>query len=295
MPSEKGGDKGDEADRSEESQSPTDAARATNKRVRRSSSTASEPGPIFVLRSDTADEESERALLLKVLEKLEDLENASTKQHGLIYKLEQELVDTREELERVRQQLQTLQESVSPIQNSPRASYADAVRTPPLSQPTNIRSLSSVRTTRSSFTDTLHCTIDTSRVEEQNRVEAQVGNIRRAIETEVKAQEGHEAWRCAAVIKDSRNEHRVKIVCRDEAELRRVKEAAEKVVVQGARILRDQLYPVKVDNVNRSAVLDSEGNVLAGAAEALGKETTSRSPRYHGSARETPARPTGPW
>lgn len=74
------------------------------------------------------------------------------------------------------------------------------------------------------------------------------------------------------MIKDPKNTHRVRIVCRDEAELRRVKEAAEKVVVPGARVLRDQLYPVKVDSVNRSAVLDSDGNVLTGAAEALGKE-----------------------
>lgn len=231
-----------------------DAVRVTNKRVRRSSSTGSEPGSTFVVRSETADEESERALLCK------------------IHKLEQEVVDTKEELQKVRQQLQTLQASVNPtvnsqVQSGPRASYADAVRTPPNSQPTSPRSLSSMRTNTPSSTDTLHCTIDTSRVEEQNQVEAQVGNIRRAIETEVKVREGHEAWRCAAVIKDPRNAHRVKIVCRDEAELRRVKEAAEKVVVPGARVLRDQLYPVKVDSVNRSAVLDSDGNVLTGAAD----------------------------
>lgn len=269
MPSEKGSLGGDEAAR--------DAVRATNKRVRRSSSTGSEPGSTFVVRSETADEESERALLCKVLEKLQDLENGSINQQRLIHKLEQEVVDTKEELQKVRQQLQTLQASVNPAINSqaqsgPRASYADAVRTPPTSQPTSPRSLSSMRTTTSSSTDTLHCTIDTSRVEEQNQVEAQVGNIRRAIETEVKVREGHEAWRCAAVIKDPRNTNRVRIVCRDEAELRRVKEAAEKVVVPGARVLRDQLYPVKVDSVNRSAVLDSDGNVLTGAAEALGKE-----------------------
>ncbi|KAJ6436838.1 reverse transcriptase [Purpureocillium lavendulum] len=251
--------------------------KAAAKATRRSSSTGSEPRSTFVARSETADEESERALLCKVLEKLNDLENGSINQQRLIHKLEQEVVDTKEELQKVRQQLQTLQASVNPtvnsqVQSGPRASYADAVRTPPKSQPTSPRSLSSMRTTTSTSTDTLHCTIDTSRVEEPNQVEAQVGNIRRAIETEVKVREGHEAWRCAAVIKDPRNTNRVRIVCRDEAELRRVKEAAEKVVVPGARVLRDQLYPVKVDSVNRSAVLDSDGNVLTGAAEALGKE-----------------------
>jgi hypothetical protein len=51
-----------------------------------------------------------------------------------------------------------------------------------------------------------------------------------------------------------------------------VKEVAKKVVAEGARVLRDQLYPVKVDNANRSTVLDAQGKVLPGAAEMLGKE-----------------------
>lgn len=38
------------------------------------------------------------------------------------------------------------------------------------------------------------------------------------------------------------------------------------------RILRDQLYPVKINNTNRTAVLDAEGNILPGATKALGKE-----------------------
>jgi hypothetical protein len=36
--------------------------------------------------------------------------------------------------------------------------------------------------------------------------------------------------------------------------------------------LRDQLYLVKVDNANRSAVLDAQGKVLPRAAKVLGKE-----------------------
>lgn len=36
-------------------------------------------------------------------------------------------------------------------------------------------------------------------------------------------------------------------------------------------MLRDQLYPVKVDNANRSAVLNQDGEILPGAAETLGK------------------------
>ncbi|KJZ70022.1 hypothetical protein HIM_10603 [Hirsutella minnesotensis 3608] len=80
------------------------------------------------------------------------------------------------------------------------------------------------------------------------------------------------SWKCAAVVKDARNPERIKVLCRDEAELKQVKEAAQKTVALGARVLRDQLFPVKVDNAKRTAVLDAEGNVLPGAAEALGAE-----------------------
>ena len=37
---------------------------------------------------------------------------------------------------------------------------------------------------------------------------------------------------------------------------------------------RDQLYPVKVDNANRTAILDQEGNILPGAAGVLVKENS---------------------
>ena len=37
-------------------------------------------------------------------------------------------------------------------------------------------------------------------------------------------------------------------------------------------MLRDQLYLVKVDNVNRTTILDQDRKVLPSAAEVLGKE-----------------------
>ncbi|EED17221.1 hypothetical protein TSTA_022750 [Talaromyces stipitatus ATCC 10500] len=52
----------------------------------------------------------------------------------------------------------------------------------------------------------------------------------------------------------------------------KVKEAAQKINILGIRVLRDQLYPVKIDNTNRTAILDADGNILLEAAEALGKE-----------------------
>ena len=37
-------------------------------------------------------------------------------------------------------------------------------------------------------------------------------------------------------------------------------------------MLRDEVYPVKVDNVNRLAILDQNGEIRAGVAETLGQE-----------------------
>jgi hypothetical protein len=195
----------------------------------------------------------------------------------------EEMQQAKEEISQMKEQLNTIAGSISSgAQTSPQPSYADVARTPPTSQPSNVRTLSSMRTTPSSFTDTLFCTIDTSRVSEEDRGKAQVGEVRQAIEEKVRAREGGQPnWRCAAVVKDVRNEDRIKVVCRDEAELQLVREAAERTMVKGVRVLRDQLYPVKVDGANRTAVLDSSGNILPGAAEALGKENEVTIAKMH--------------
>jgi hypothetical protein len=151
-------------------------------------------------------------------------------------------------------------------------SYADVARTPPSSQPSNVQTLTSTGTTPSMMTDTLYCTIDTSRMGEEDKSKVHPGSIRKAIEEEIRTVDGQASWRCVAVIKDSRNAERIRVACRDEAEIRRVKEAAQKTVPSDARVLCDQLYPVKVNNANRTAILDDEGKVLPGATEVLGKE-----------------------
>jgi hypothetical protein len=74
-----------------------------------------------------------------------------------------------------------------------------------------------------------------------------------------------------AVVKDVRREH-IRVTCRDEVELQHVKEAAQKASIPGARVLRDQLHPVKIDNANRTTILDQDGRIRPEAAEILGKE-----------------------
>ena len=104
----------------------------------------------------------------------------------------------------------------------------------------------------------------------------QPGAIRGAIEKDMHTMEGHDGWRCIAVIKDPKNTARIRVTCRDEAELQHVKAAAQKTSAPGARVLRDQLYPVKVDNANRTVILSQDGTIRPEAAEALGMENNTR-------------------
>lgn len=122
------------------------------------------------------------------------------------------------------------------------------------------------------MTDTLYCTIDTSGAGELDRDRIHPRAIRKAIEDAMRTIEGQDKWRCAAVIGSARNTERIRIACRNEAELQRVKEAARKTAAEGVRVLRDQVHPVKVDNVNNTAVIDPEGKVMPGAAAVLRKE-----------------------
>jgi hypothetical protein len=111
--------------------------------------------------------------------------------------------------------------------------YVDIACTAPNSQARNLLTLSSI-TTPSTMTDTLYCTIDTSRIGEEDKNKAQQGVIRQAIEEEIQPAEGHAKWRCVAVIKDARNIERIKVTYSDEAELQLVKEAAQKTAATGA-------------------------------------------------------------
>ena len=70
-----------------------------------------------------------------------------------------------------------------------------------------------------------------------------------------------------AVPKDPPNATRVRLTCRTEAEPRLVKEAAKKEAVAGVRVLRHRPFPIKVDNANRTTVLDGSGG-LSSAAES---------------------------
>jgi hypothetical protein len=225
---------------------------------------------------------------------IKDLKLVIQQQTDMLVKLSTELVSVKTELatvktelgdvkQQVAEELKHVYERLDVISNSPalttttaltspNPSYANVARTPPNSSPANLNSISSMETTPSTMTDSLFCTIDTSRVESREDDRISVGAIRRAVEREIRELEGHVNWRCRAVTKDPKNTNRIRIACRDETELGLVKQVAEGKIAPGTRVLRDELYPIKVDNVNRLAVLDDEGNIRAGAAEAFSQE-----------------------
>ena len=153
----------------------------------------------------------------------------------------------------------------TPPNESPSPSYAEVARTPPTSQQAT-RSTLPTRKSGVEYNEVPYCTIDISRNEENEKITVTPGAIRQILEKEL----GH---KCRAVVKDPRNIGRLRVLCQDEGELGQVKEAVQKgIQTTGTRVLRDQLYPVKVDNANRTQVLDSNGVVKGEALSALSQE-----------------------
>ena len=239
------------------------ATKATRRPATRATRSEEDPESTGNSKRGHLGNDSNKELLLRVLVELKNLKDASVKQQELICDLQKETRETKEELKYVREQLEAV--TLATTQSSPRASYAEVARTPPGSVPSNIRSLSSANTTDG--TDILYCTVDTSRIDDPS-----AGVIRSMIETEIRAKLDQANWRCRAVTLDRKNSHRVRVACRNEEEHCLVKQVAEDKTPHGARVLRDELYPVKVDNVNRLAVLDDLGDIRAGAAAAFGQE-----------------------
>jgi hypothetical protein len=81
-----------------------------------------------------------------------------------------------------------------------------------------------MNSTPSTWTDTLYCTLDTSQAEEGGKGKKNPSTVRKAVETQLQTTVGQEQWRCVAVTKDPKNPERIRVACRSESELMRVKE-----------------------------------------------------------------------
>lgn len=184
----------------------------------------------------------------------------------------QELSQVREQLTQVCSELEQTRLRLDTLTNthatrSPSQTYADVARMTPVSITSQTSS-----TAGSATPEPVFCTVDTSKVPEDHIGDATPAVLRKTIEQEMRMSSNQPSWRCVAVTRDGRNANRLRVVGRDEEEVKKIKTIIEAKKAPGARVLRDQLYPVKVDNINRTAILDQEGKVLPGAMETLSQE-----------------------
>ena len=61
--------------------------------------------------------------------------------------------------------------------------------------------------------------------------------------------------------KDPRNPYYVRIAYRNKIEHLNIKQVVVVNLIQGVQILQDNLYPIQVDSVNCTIVLDKVGNI----------------------------------
>ncbi|KAF4436024.1 hypothetical protein F53441_13343 [Fusarium austroafricanum] len=162
-----------------------------------------------------------------------------------------------QELSQVRDQL-----TQTETPRSPGRTYADAARMIPARM-----SSQSLSAARSATPEPVFCTVDTSRVPEDHIGDATPTMIHKTVEREMRRLSDQPQWRCAAVTRDGRNANRLRIIGRNEEEIQKIKTILETRKAPGARVLRHQLYPIKVDSMNRMAVFDQEFNVLPGVME----------------------------
>ncbi|KAB5513465.1 hypothetical protein GE09DRAFT_1231814 [Coniochaeta sp. 2T2.1] len=155
--------------------------------------------------------------------------------------VKEECQSVKNELQRTKQQMADGFAALTSGQSSPSLSYADVARTPPASQPSNARTLSSNYTTPSTLTNTLYCTIDTSRMGNETNDRTSAGAIRTMIESGVRAEQEDPSWRCRAVTKDPKNPHRIRIACRGEAEHKMIKRVAEAKLEQGGTTRKSKM------------------------------------------------------
>ncbi len=104
-----------------------------------------------------------------------------SKQQQMIQEMDRQGKEMRDELRHIRAQLETLATPASSLQSSPQMSYASAAGSSPMIQTMNRGNVPAAKSARTAVSDSLYCTVDTSRVEEANKSQAQIGNIRKAI------------------------------------------------------------------------------------------------------------------
>jgi hypothetical protein len=233
--------------------------------------------------------ETGKSMLLRVLEELKELRDASDQQREFVQQwqkqqtdreqqllesirdLQQEVADTKEELKQVKEQLEVATRQESPFPGSTQASYAEVARKSQSQQQRVVKTPRQVNPLPST-SESLFCTVDTSGSRIEDGLPFRPGEIRTIVEREVRTKMDVPTWSCRAVTSNTRTPHQVRVLCRDEEEHQMIKRVLEANLPPGAHVLRDEYYQIKVDGVSRHAILDDTGNSLPGVNDILSKE-----------------------
>ncbi|RKL17458.1 hypothetical protein BFJ70_g14639 [Fusarium oxysporum] len=209
--------------------------------------------------------------LKEQIEITKELKEAVAKQEQTVYKMGKQIVEIKdqmtEELQRIREQLETIATNAT---DGPQRSYADITRLTAFLSHNDSRTLAAPPNP----TDMLYCMINVSRLEE-DEARLSAGTIEADFVLHCRSELDNPTWRCRAVTKDPKNPHRIRITCRDESKHEIVKRIAETKLALGAQILRDDLYPIRVDNISRIAVLNERNKVRTKITEMLGRENNT--------------------
>jgi hypothetical protein len=128
-----------------------------------------------------------------ILKALRDLQTEIGQVREELRAVKEECQSVKEQLQSANDELQLAKQQLEGMavlttgQNSVSPSYVDVARTPPTSLLSNIRTLSSLNTTPSAFIDSIYCTIDNSRVEDETSSQISAGAIRKSVEEGIRA------------------------------------------------------------------------------------------------------------
>ncbi|EEY24035.1 conserved hypothetical protein [Verticillium alfalfae VaMs.102] len=266
----------DEAIDNQATDNATDDAEVTKRRTKGRGTKSTVRRPISGTNGGQLDGRALLRDMQKQLERqtsiLEQVLGESQAQAARIEELQNQVNELKEAQHATTTEVQALRESIvastatAAEQRRAEASYADVARMSPTS---NARPSTTVAPPTQA--DTLFCTIDLSRIENEQDEQLTPGAVRILTEDKVRAEQGQDNWRCLAVTKDSKKS-RIRIACRNEEELKLVKRVVESKLPREARMLRDDLYRVKVNYVKRTVVLDEKDKIRIDIAKQIGQE-----------------------
>ena len=175
-----------------------------------------------------------------------------------------------EDSKAIMMELGTQLEAAKPLTRTVPLTYAGAAKSNPLLTDQTPQKPRALDTTPMNVATSLFFTVEAGPSEEE--IEAIPALTRSGIQKTMRQEKKDPGWRLRGLVRDKRNARRVRIFCRDEEEVAVLKKIAERTKPANARVMRDQLFPVKMDNVMARAILLPTGAMREDAVTNLEAE-----------------------